>query len=167
VTRFLRAHKLLVVVYSGLLFLAIREWTDPEINDDQKLVPADYLESGRNIADVSAAIHPERAVSFYYRAHQAVLCSQPGAEQYEVCRSRGPAKPEEVRELLERALATGNRSLEEALYNYAWVLVQENAPEAEIDAAVALWRENHPDADRPDPRTLRPRQAPSPQRASR
>lgn len=165
-TRFLRTHKLLVVIYSALLLLAVREWTDPEINDDQKLVPVHYLESDRNIADVSAAIYPDRAVSFYYRAHQAVLCSQAGAEQYEVCRSRGPAKPEEVRELLARALATGNRSLEEAMYNYAWVLVQENAPEAEIDAAVALWRENHPDADRPDPRDLRPRQAPSPQRAA-
>jgi len=164
--RFLRAHKLLVVIYSALLFLAFREWTDPEIRNEDKLVPAHYLENGRNIADVSAAIYPDRALSFYYRAHQAVLCSQPGAEQYDVCRVRGPAKPGEVRGLLEHALATGNRSLEEAMYNYAFVLVQENAPQAEIDAAVAQWRESHPDSDRPDPRSLRPGRLPVAQRAS-
>ena len=135
--RWVRAHKLLLIIFSASFVLAGIELMGGSTEDGK---PSDYLEADYNIADVSTEIYPERALSFYYQAQQAAYCNEPGSRQFEVCRSRGPAEPGEIRGLLEAALATGNRSIEEAMYNYAWVLVQEDAPSDEIDAAVETWR---------------------------
>jgi hypothetical protein len=151
---FVRAHKLLLAVYGSMLLLAGFELSNPEIVIGRPEAPETYLRPDYNIADVSAAMYPDRALSLYYRAHQVALCGQPGAERNEVCREHGPVEAGEVRELLERAIATGNRSLEELLYNYAAVLIQEGAPEAEIEAAVEHWRSTHPGSNRPDPREV-------------
>jgi hypothetical protein len=91
-------------------------------------------------------------MTLYYQAYQAALCSQPTNAQAQVCKARGPVKPGEVRELIEQSLATGNRSIEFVLYNYAVVLVQEGAPADQIDAAVRNWRSANPISKLPDPR---------------
>jgi hypothetical protein len=149
-----RAHKLLLVVYGAGLALAAIELSDPELQPGRPDAPEVYLAPGINIADVSATMYPDRALSLYYRAQQAALCSEARWRETEVCRARGPVAPGEIRDLLERAVETGNRSLELVLYNYAWVLIQEGAPPAEVDAAVEAWRKAHPGSDRPDPRTV-------------
>jgi hypothetical protein len=158
------AHKLLLVVYGAAIVLAAFELSDPDVRADKEDDPSVYLEPDTNVADVSAAVHPDRGLTLYYQAQQAAHCSQPGARELPVCRARGPVRPGEVRELLEEAIETGNRSLELAMYNYAWVLLEENAPPEEVAAAVAIWRDAHPNSRRPDPREAhwaRTRQAPA------
>lgn len=147
-----RAHRVLLAVYTGLFALAYFELTDPEIRAGQPDEPDVYLEPETNIADVSAAIYPDRAMTLYYRAQQAALCADAAAASSSVCRARGPVSSGEIRALLEEALATGNRSIELLLYNYAMVLLQEGAPEAEIDAAVRDWKISFAATGRPDPR---------------
>jgi hypothetical protein len=147
----LKTHRLLLVVYSGVALLAVFEVSNPRIRSGQHDSPDVYLSPATNIADVSAELYPDRALSLYHRAYQAALCGEAGADA-EVCRRRGPVKPGEIRDLLARAVATGNRSVELALYNYALVLVQEGAPAQEIDAAVRAWRKSHPGSARLDPR---------------
>jgi hypothetical protein len=148
----LRSHKLLVVVYAAMLLLAVFELTDADVGSVMQDEPATFLEPERNIADVSRAVHPNRALTLYNEANQAALCGEAGAARHSVCRARGPIEPGEVRELLEEAIATGNRSVELAMYNYAWVLLQEGASPEQVDAAVAAWRSAHPRSVRPDPR---------------
>ncbi len=116
--------------------------------------PDAYFAEETSVADVSAAIYPDRALTLYHQAFQESLCTSPRRKRLEGCDERDPVEPGEVRELIERAVAKGNRSIEQLLYNYAVVLVQEGAPQEEIDAAVRNWRITHPTADRADTRTL-------------
>ena len=148
----LATHRLLVIVYGSAFFLAALELSNPEIHAGRPDQPGVYLEPGTNVAEVSAALYPERALTLYYLAYQASLCDEVRAEAPTVCRERGPVEPGEIRDLLERSLATGNRSIELAMYNYAMVLLQENATAAEVDAAIRDWRRAYPGSSRPDPR---------------
>lgn len=148
----LRTHRLLIVVYGSAALLAFHELRHPYALFGSEDRPEWYLDPERNIADVAAAIHPGRAATLYYRAYQASLCQEPSDAAREFCQSRGPVGREEIRELLEQALATGNESMELLLYNYAVVLIQSGAPQPEIDAAVRAWRIAHPRSDKPDPR---------------
>jgi len=95
---------------------------------------------------------PDRALTLYYRAYQASLCEERSADPGSICSRRGPPRPGEVRELIERSLATGNRSIEYAMYNYAIVLPHAGAPDAEVEAATRNWRISHPHSSLPDPR---------------
>ncbi len=148
----LRAHRLLLVVYASALTLAAFELTDPEIQTGKLDHPRAFLEPGSNVADVSAAVHPDRALTLYYQAYQASLCEGRNTDPGSVCSRRGPPRPGEVRKLIERSLATGNRSIEFAMYNYAIVLLHEGAPDAEVEAAARNWRISHPHSSLPDPR---------------
>ena len=150
--RWLRAHVELLVVYGSALFLAFLELTDPEIRVGRLDLPEAFLEPESNIADVSAALYPDRALTLYYQAYQTSLCEERAADPDTVCHRRGPPKPGEVRKLIERSLATGNRSIELAMYNYAIVLLHEAAPGAEVEDAVRNWRISYPRSSRPDPR---------------
>ena len=150
--RWLRGHGLLLVVYGSGLTLAALEWTDPDLQTGRPDDPAVYLEPEYNIADVSAALHPERALSLYYRAYQASLCASLADVEATACEERGPIEQGEVRRLLEQSLGTGNRSIELAMYNYALVLLQEGAPQSEVEAAIRSWRIAHPGSSRADPR---------------
>ncbi len=58
-----------------------------------------------------------------------------------------------ARRKFEEALATGDRTNEDLLYNYAITLVSLQADSKDIDAAIASWRYNFPFSDREDPRT--------------
>jgi len=149
---FFYQHRVLFCVYAGIALLAWFEWGDPNVEPGVPDEPAVYLKPDSNIADVSAAVYPGRALTLYYQAQQAVLCSRVRPGSSPVCDRRGPAAPGEVRELFERAIATGNRSIELLMYNYALVLLQEGAPEAEIDAAIRAWHMAHGGNGRPDPR---------------
>lgn len=147
-------NRLLIFIYLVGTALALSELRLPEEKANQLDQPETYIQPEKNVADVSAALYPGRALTLYYQAFKASLCTGPSSQQPEACRSREPVKPGEVRELFERAIATGNRSIEMLLYNYAVVLIQEGAPQEEIDAAVREWRLAHPGSQRPDPRTL-------------
>jgi hypothetical protein len=148
----LRTHKLLLVIYAAGMWLGISE-SNLSLETSAALEqPRTYIDGDDNVADISAAIYPGRAMTLYYQAYQAALCSQPTNAQAQVCKARGPVKPGEVRELIEQSLATGNRSIEFVLYNYAVVLVQEGAPADQIDAAVRNWRSANPISKLPDPR---------------
>lgn len=148
----LRAHKVLLVVYGAGLVLAAIELSSPAIDAERAEDPSWFLTPGANIVDTSRAVLPDRANTLYYEAFRASLCSSPDLGRSEACRAEGAARPDEIRELFERALATGNRSNELLLYNYAVLLVQEGAAPAEIEAAVRSWRVNYPRSSRPDPR---------------
>lgn len=147
----LRAHSLLASIYVIAIVLAGYEIFNPRMQgtgDD----PSWFLAPEGNIVDVSVALYPERATSLQYQAFQASMCEAVPADAPNACRTRGPVAPGEVRELLERTLATGNRSLELAMYNYAMILLDEGASDQEIDAAIRRWRISHPNSARPDPR---------------
>jgi hypothetical protein len=168
----LQAHRVLLAVYALALALAWAERTQPGVRPGEADDPSWFLEPGSNIADVSSALYPERAASLYYRAFQAALCTATPPTEPNACRDRGPVAPGEVRELLERALATGNESIELALYNYVLVLLQEGATDTEVDAAVRRWRVAYPTSGRKDPRTVasemqRERQAARPTASAR
>lgn len=148
----LRSHQVPLVVFGGLLVLGLIELSDPDFDRRATDSPRVYLDPETNIADVSAELYPDRSLSLYYQAFQASLCGE--GESEGVCAERGPAKPGEVRELFERAIATGNRANELTFYNYALVLLQEGAPAEEVDAAVRSWRRTYPRSQRKDPREV-------------
>jgi hypothetical protein len=150
----LRAHLVLVIVFGSALLLGTVESTRPDLQDRDIDQPRVFLDPDVNIADVSAALYPDRALTLYYEAFQASLCQNPAAVPHSACERRGPPKPGEVRELIEHSLATGNRSNELALYNYAMVLIQEGAPASDVAQAVHDWRATYPRSQRPDPREL-------------
>ena len=147
-----KTHKLLLVIYAVGITLGLMELDLSEEKAGLLERPEAYVPSKHNVADVSAEIYPGRALTLYYQAYQAALCSQPAHANSEGCKSRDPVRPGAVRELIKQSLATGNRSIEMALYNYAVVLIQEGAPAEEIDAAVRQWRSAHPLSKLPDPR---------------
>lgn len=148
-------HRLLLIIYVAGGALAISELRLPPEQAGALDGAAAYLDSEASIADVSAEIYPDRALTLYYQAFQKSLCGGPARTRPEGCDARGPVDPEEVSALIKRAIAKGNRSIEQLLYNYAVVLVQEGAPEAEIEAAIRNWRVAHPTSERPDPRKMR------------
>lgn len=150
----IRTHKLLLTIYTALVILGWLEWRLPEESAGTLERPDAYLDEKHNVADVSAEVYPDRALTLYYQAYQAALCSQPAYAGSRACTSREPVAPGEVRKLIERALATGNRSIEIAMYNYAVVLIQENAPEEEIEAAIRNWRRSYPMSQLADPRDV-------------
>ncbi len=151
-------QRLILIIYLVGAWLAFSELRLPTDAAPPLDSPAGYFDENTSVADVSAEIYPDRALTLYYQAFQKSLCTQPKRIRPEGCDRIGPVKPGEVRELIERAVKKGNRSIEELLYNYAVVLVQEGAPKEEIEAAVRNWRIAHPTADRVDPRELgRPR----------
>ncbi len=153
--RWLHTHRLLLVIYVAGLTLALLELNLPQYQPDYLTKPESFLKPETNIADVSSALYPDRAYSLYYRALQAALCADAGGEKTPPeCRNRKRVKPGEVRELIERSLATGNRSIEMAMYNYAIVLLQENAPPELVDAAITSWRISYPGSQESDPRDV-------------
>lgn len=154
VAGWVRAQRLLVAVYGIALVLASFELTTPGVVAGEADDPSWFLDPDVNIADVSAALYPDRASTLYYRAFQASLCASRPADDRSACREHGPVRPGEVHRLLARSLATGNRSIELAMYNYALVLLEEGAPRKESEAALRRWRAAYPHSTRPDPRVL-------------
>jgi len=147
-------HRVILLVYLLGATIAASELRLPGDRVGPLEGPSGYFDEETSVADVAAAIYPDRALTLYYQAFQKSLCTGPKHSRPEGCVRYGPVREGEVRELIERAVAKGNRSIEQLLYNYAVVLVQEGAPQEEIDAAVRNWRVAHPTADRPDPRGL-------------
>jgi len=145
-------HKLILVVYLSGLMLAAFELNLPQDRSDYLADPEAFLNPEINIADVSSSLYPDRALSLYYRAYQASLCFGPEDSTPPECRQRDRVEPGQVRELIERSLATGNRSIEMAMYNYAMVLLMENASSEKIDAAIYNWRVSYPGSSQADPR---------------
>ncbi|MFT5443023.1 MAG: hypothetical protein ACI8W3_002068 [Myxococcota bacterium] len=156
----IRNQRLIVVIYACALLLAYFEVNLPPERAGELDSPSAYLKPDVNIADVSASLYPERALTLYYRAYQASLCSGPVRNQPEGCRGRDRVAPGDVRTLIERSLATGNRSIEMAMYNYIHVLIQEGASEDEILAAAHRWRLSYPASAYPNPITARKEQSP-------
>lgn len=60
----------------------------------------------------------------------------------------------EARRHFEQALATGIKTNEDLLYEYAVVLAVINESPKTVDAAIANWRRNYPQSKRPDPRVV-------------
>jgi hypothetical protein len=150
-----REHRLLIAVYVAFAVLAFHESRAPGLGSiDAAQPPAWLLDPGRNIADVYAELYPERAASHYYRALQASLCTQVGPATSSECADFDLRSHREMRELLASAVATGNRSNERALYNYAVILLYSGAPPAEVDAVVRRWRRDYPYSALPDPRSI-------------
>jgi hypothetical protein len=152
--RWFLAHRLILVIYIGGLTLAVFELNLPQDRVDYLANPDVFLRPETNIAHVSSVLYPERALTLYYNAYQASLCTGAEDETPPECRQRGHSEPGEVRELIERSLATGNRSIEMAMYNYAVVLIQENASPELIDAAIRNWRVSYPDSSEVDLREM-------------
>ncbi len=145
---------MLLVVYVFGLTLAALELSLPKFQLEYLTLPEALLKPETNIADVSSVLYPDRAYSFYFRALQAEMCAGPRRKTPPECRKRAPVKPHEIRELIERSLATGNRSIEMAMYNYAFVLLQENAASELVDEAIREWRFNYPQSPKTDPREM-------------
>ena len=162
----LGAHRLLLIIYGITIVFGAYEISHPKMQGTGSDDPGWFLATESNIVDVSVALYPERATTLQYQAFQASLCEAVPADAPTACRTRGPVAPGEVRELIERALATGNRSLELVMYNHAMILLHEGASDEEIDAAIRSWRVSHPSSTRPDPRVAfaernRPRRRPT------
>lgn len=63
----------------------------------------------------------------------------------------GKGEFEKAREHFETALATGSKTNEALLYDYAVTLVHLEADHSEIDLAISKWRHNFPYSKEPDP----------------
>lgn len=149
-----RDHRLLAVVYLGFALLAYHESRAPGLGSiDNPQPPAWLLDPDHNIADVYAELYPERAASHFYRALQGSLCTQVGPDTSPECTAFDLTSYGELRDLLANAVATGNRSNERILYNYAVILLVSGAPRAEVDAVVRRWRRDYPYSELEDPRT--------------
>ncbi|MGE3314379.1 MAG: hypothetical protein AB7O26_04625 [Planctomycetaceae bacterium] len=73
--------------------------------------------------------------------------------QYKIGRYfEGQNELSRARHHFEKALATRVKTDENLFWHYAYVLVQLEADPKEIDAAIAKWRYNFPESERPDPR---------------
>lgn len=147
----IRNQRLIIVIYACAVWLAYFELNLPPERVGELESPSAYLEPDVNIADVSAVVYPERALTLYYRAYQVSMCSGPVRNQPDGCRGREVVSPGDVRELIEQSLATGNRSIEMAMYNYIRILIQEVASAVEILAAAHRWRVSYPASAHPNP----------------
>ena len=137
-----RFHPLIPVAYAALATLAIVELSTPVLTSSGggKIEPELFLEPDRNLADIGRELFPERASSLFFRAQQAALCQQLGPIASPECSDSNRLGVSELRELLERAVRTGNRPSEMLLYNYILILIQDRAPRSEIQQAPLCQR---------------------------
>jgi hypothetical protein len=105
-----------------------------EVTDDSRLeereLPHPYIMS---------RLYPERGESLLYRGIHAAYVERDLPQ---------------ARTLFEQAIATGLKTEEDLFYRYAQVLVELDAPEEDVAAAVALWKRHYPFSDLPDPREM-------------
>jgi len=102
--------------------------------------------------------NPEDAMQSYFEKKKTVeVLSDIYREGDEVFRMAAITQAKqgnlaEARKLFERALATGIKTNEDNFYLYAVTLVAMDAPQEDIDKAVADWKFNFPFSNRRDPR---------------
>lgn len=146
-----RKHRLFAFVLLGFALLAFHESRTPGLGSlDQGEPPEWLLDPDRNLADVYAELFPERASSYHYRALQASLCARPGFGKSPECVDFDLRNHHDERDLLGRAVATGNRSNERILYNYALNLIHTGGSASEIDAVLHRWRRDYPHSALPE-----------------
>lgn len=110
----------------GLAALAMTlELTDESPNPDK---PPEFFK-------LMSRLYPDRGESLFYQGLDALV-----ERDYP-----------RARDLFERAMATGLKTEEDLYYRYAEVLMLLDAPQSEIDAAVASWKYHFPFSKKPVP----------------
>jgi len=141
ISQIVRSHRLLVWLYVPAILVAVWEKTgdihpDSQSTDrDSALAAYAYLIEYEYLFQ---ELYPDHPRSGLYRGLDAL---------------HGRGSPEEARRCFEAAIATGVKTDEGLLYNYAKTLILLDENPAQVDAAVANWKANFPTSKIPDPRT--------------
>lgn len=152
--QWIREYRFLAYVVAVTMALAVYEVNSGRrIEPSSDIKPESILNYKRNMPDVLTELYPERNGTHYWVGYQAALCMDRGFTR-QVCRKFPHQNINDVREEFERALATGEKSNEELLLNYADILVQLGESEDEINKAIRNWRINFPHSKNPTPRQV-------------
>ena len=158
----LRRYRFLFFIYVAAGSIGVYEaWHYQNISSD--IVESLDLPTGAGEPDlfletelpqVLYDLFPERAEALLARGFQMKLCAMERAQgrMPSVCAAFQDVDIADIRSVFESALATGSKTDENLQYHYVEVLIRQQAPKAEIDAAVANWRRLFPYSERPDPR---------------
>jgi len=133
-------YRIVLVLAVPAVVLAARESIDGELADASEM----YLRGRMNYADVMIGLYPDRDGYRFLKAQQMGLCRQQPDSSAGACRDLGPVTLEEIRDELERAIATGVTSNEDLLRIHAEVLDEAGAEPAVVDRARLLLRRHHP-----------------------
>ena len=150
-----RKHRVLVVVYT---LAGIAAWY--ELKQDgmptnlEETKPEWYLNENYNLAEVTAEIYPNRSNTLWSRAFQVAHCTDYNFRQMGICRNVPPPSLQQIREMFEEALATGDKSNEQLLYNYATLLLKLEEDPDQVEAAIRDWQINFPASKLPHPRDV-------------
>ena len=133
-------YRIVLVLAVPAVVLAARESIDGELADASEM----YLRGRMNYADVMIGLYPDRDGYRFLKAQQMGLCRQQPDSSAGACRDLGPVTLEEIRDELERAIATGVTSNEDLLRIHAEVLDEAGADPELVNRARLLLRRHHP-----------------------
>ena len=122
--KWFRRYRLLMVVF---LLAGLRAGWEVVVGE----------QSSTEALTLVSELYPESAEAHYQRGLAALTARRDYAE---------------ARRAFEQALATGIKTNEELLYEYAMVLALMEEDANLVNAAIANWRENFPNSTRVDPR---------------
>lgn len=144
-----------LLLFVGVASFLLGRWEiSRSLPTDINTVQAEWLlDSQDNLVETLDALYPNRSKANVYRALQATACFN---IQYAatVCGQFPRRDLQGLRAQWERALSIGDKDNETAYYNYACNLLQLNASDEEIEAAITAWRVNFPHSKRVHPRQL-------------
>jgi hypothetical protein len=172
----LRRYRFLFAIYAAVVLAGLFEaWQYRTI--PQTFTKSIDLPAGRGEPDlflegdlpaVMFDLYPDRAESLFVRGFQIKLCSENTQAQrrYRVCEQYPNTDLATIRRCFEQALVLETKTDENLYYHYVEVLMRQNAPQDEIDAAAENWKRLFPLTRRVDPREVFAITAPQAPRAA-
>jgi len=139
--------------YEAWLYRAIPESVAESIDLPAGPGEPDLFLEG-NLVGVMVDLYPHRAESLFVRGFQVKLCNDGNdAHRHDsICEQFRDSDLATVRKYFEQALALGTKTDENLYYHYVEILIRQDAPQDEIDAAAAEWKRLFPLSERIDPR---------------
>ena len=160
----LKRYRFLVGIYSVAGAVALFEaWQHGQI--PEAFAESLDLPKGRgkpnlyfeyDLPGVQYKLFPDHADSLMIRGIQSSFCVEEKSpfRDHPFCDDYTDAEISVVREWFEKALALEPKSSEDIYYRYVQILIRDDSPQAEIDAAAEKWRRLFPLSERYDPRDV-------------
>jgi len=133
-------YRIVLVLAVPAVVLASRESIDGDLADASEM----YLRGRMNYADVMIGLYPDRDGYRFLKAQQMGLCRQQRESSAGACRELGEVTLDQIRDELERAIATGVTSNEDLLRIHVEVLDEAGADPVVLARARLLLRRHHP-----------------------